>query len=201
MIMKIYSFKKYPVWDEIEQHRLDYSNWDGQAVYNTYFKICIVENRGIAVRMNTDETDLRYECDLRDEAVWEDSCMEFFIKPFNDLPGYINCEINPVGACLCAYGPDRENRVFVKELTDIFPRIITHMDSNGWDLELFVTFEFFKEIFKRDFSENNGLFKANFYKCGDKTNKIHYDSFSKMTTLPPGFHNPECFADIEVSER
>ena len=38
------------------------------------------------------------------------------------------------------------------------------------------------------------IVRANFYKCGDDCEIQHYLAFSPVTTLPPGFHNPECFA-------
>ena len=41
--------------------------------------------------------------------------------------------------------------------------------------------------------------RANFYKCGDDCDVPHYLAFSPVTTLPPGFHNPECFASFKRS--
>ena len=204
MIIEKYSarlFSDSPVWKDVEEGVLNYSNWDTTVMYDTRFKLCLVKNKGIYLRMRTNETDLRKEVSERDGSVWEDSCMEFFFKPFDDYDEYINIEMNPVGAYLSAIGSNRDNRVFLKEITDICPVVSTEINSEGWSLELFVPFELINAVFKNKNFENINLFRANFYKCGDKTNKIHYHSFSKMTTLPPGFHNPECFGLVEVKER
>ncbi len=194
-------FRDAPLWSEVKEEKLGYSNWDSQVKYNTFFKICLVKNKGFFIKMKTNETDLRMVCSGRDESVWEDSCMEFFIKPFNDRGEYLNFEMNPKGAYLCAFGVNRDNRVFIKDLTAKAPTIKTEISALGWELELFIPFELINEVYSKEFDCSSEFFTANFYKCGDKTKKVHYDSYCEMTTLPPGFHNPECFGVFEIKER
>lgn len=196
-----YTFDSFPVWDEVKEGSLDFSNWDSETHYNTFFKMCFVKNKGIFLKMRTDETKLRCVNTKRDESIWEDSCMEFFICPFENRREYLNFEMNPLGAYLCQYGKERENRVFVKNLTSVEAEIRTETSENGWSLELFIPVKMISEIFGESFRAQACILKGNFYKCGDLTEKVHYDSFSKMTTLPPGFHNPDCFAEIIISER
>lgn len=204
MSNKVYEtrvFENEPQWDKVREGCLEFSNWDSKIHYNTFFKMCFVKNRGIFLKMRTDETELRCVNTKRDENIWEDSCMEFFICPFPDRKEYLNFEMNPVGAYLCQYGKERENRVFVKNLTSVEAEIRTETSENGWSLELFIPVKMISEIFGESFRAQACTLKGNFYKCGDLTEKVHYDSFSKMTTLPPGFHNPDCFAEIIISER
>ena len=189
------------MWSEVKEEKLGCSNWDSQVKYSTFFKMCLVRNKGIFVKMRTNETDLRITCSGRDGSVWEDSCMEFFFKPFDDCEEYINIEMNPASAYLSAFGKGRDNRVLLRNITAKTPSVKTEVSQMGWNLELFVPFELIKEVYKKDFTQSNCNFRANFYKCGDKTRKVHYDSFAEMSTLPPGFHNPECFAIIEITER
>lgn len=204
MSNKVYEtcvFENEPQWDKVQEGSLEFSNWDSKIHYNTFFKMCFVKNKGIFLKMRTDETELRCVNTKRDENIWEDSCMEFFICPFPHRKEYLNFEMNPNGAYLCQYGKERENRAFAKSLTSVEAEITTEVSENGWSLELFVPVKMISEIFGESFRADAGTIKGNFYKCGDLTEKPHYDSFSKMTTLPPGFHNPECFAQIKISER
>lgn len=189
------------LWDEVREEVLGFSNWDSKAHYNTFFKMCFVKEKGIFLRMRTDETELRAVNTKRDESIWEDSCMEFFISPFAHREEYLNFEMNPNGAYLCQFGKGRQDRVFLSELTDEEALVSTRVTSDGWSLELFIPEKLITKAFGEVFRADECRLKGNFYKCGDLTVKPHYDSFSKMSTLPPGFHNPECFADIIISER
>lgn len=200
-VYSTFVFENAPEWDAVPEKSLDFSNWDSKIHYNTFFRMCLVKNKGIYLRMRTDETALRTVNTGRDGSVWEDSCMEFFIRPFAHREEYLNFEMTPVGAWLCQYGKGREGRVFLKTLTDTEVEIRTEISSDGWSLELFVPCGLISEAFGESFSPKAGTLKGNFYKCGDLTEKVHYDSFAKMTTLPPGFHNPDCFAEIIISER
>lgn len=200
-VYETFVFEIEPCWNDVPEGKLAYSNWDSKAVYETFFKMCFVKNKGIYLRMRTNETSLRAVNKNRDENMWEDSCMEFFICPFEHRKEYLNFEMNPNGAYLCQFGSGRENRVFLKTLTACEADVEASVDKNGWSLELFVPETLITEAFKEEFAAAPCTVKGNFYKCGDFTDKPHYGSFSKMTTLPPGFHNPECFAEIIIKER
>lgn len=195
------TFENEPSWDEVSRGELEFSNWDSEIHYDTYFKMCFVKEKGIYLRMHTNETKLRAVSTGRDGRVWEDSCMEFFICPFAHRREYLNFEMTPVGAWLCQFGSSRENRVFLKSLTDREVSLETKVTSDGWSLELFVPCELISEAFGESFTAGECTLRGNFYKCGDLTAEPHYDSFAKMTTLPPGFHNPECFGQIIIRER
>ena len=194
-------FKDAPDWETVPENRLGFSNWDSKIHYSTFFKMCLVAEKGVFVQMRTDETELRAVNTERDSNIWEDSCMEFFFAPFAHREEYLNFEMNSNGAWLCQYGKGREDRVFLKTLTDREAVVKTSVASDGWNLELFIPAELIRAAFGDRFTLHDCILKGNFYKCGDLTEKPHYDSFSKMTTLPPGFHNPDCFAEIIISGR
>jgi len=37
---------------------------------------------------------------------------------------------------------------------------------------------------------------ANFYKCGDKTSKLHYVTWNPVGTEDPDYHQPDYFGEI-----
>ncbi len=200
---KTLCFKDKPCREDIPLGRLDCFQWEGENPYRpeTLFKMCFVKEKGIFVEMKTNEKNLRSVCSKRDEPVYEDSCMEFFFKPFKGRQEYLNFEINPDGAYLSQFGKGRDDRVFIKELTDEKPVISTEKGSDGWKLRLFVPCALIESLYGERFEADEGEYRGNFYKCGDKTEKPHYGSFSPMSSLPPGFHNPERFAKIIVSSK
>lgn len=197
-----YIFENKPQWDKVPLGKVDFFNWESDDPFRptTEFKLCLVKNQGFFLKMKTDETDIRAVCQGRDENCWEDSCMEFFIKPFSDEEEYMNFEMTAKGAYLSAVGKDRNERVFLKALTDKEPSVNAQILPSGWELELFIPHELIESVFKKKFTFNEQEYKGNFFKCADKAAKPHFASFSPMGELPPGFHNPKLFANIIVKE-
>lgn len=140
---------------------------------------------------------VRAVCHVDQEPVWQDSCVEFFLKK-GDI--YRNFEFNSLGACLSASGPDRNSRIPLdgKSLSQIlrFPSLnINNLPSENipanWSLTVAIPL---KLIGLSAGSE----FMANFYKCGDKTKVPHFLSWSAIDTPAPDFHRPEFFAPVEL---
>lgn len=198
---KTYVFENEICWQDVPEEKLGYFLWDSAAEYNVFFKMCFIKDKGIALRMRCDETQLRAEGKVRDDRVWEDSCMEMFLCPFEDREEYVNFEINCKGVYLSQYGATREDRTFIKELTDIEAVVTTEISDDGWSLELLVPCELISEVYAQEFIADKCTIKGNFTKCGDLTKYPHYISYSELTTLDKGFHNPGCFSKITVNER
>ena len=202
--MKVYNtfvFENEINWQEVPEEKLSYFLWDSAAEYNVFFRMCFLKGQGIALRMRCDETKLRAEGKVRDDRVWEDSCMEMFLCPFEDREEYVNFEINCKGVYLSQYGRSREDRTFIREITDIEPYVKTETSDSGWSLEAFVPCELIAQVFGKSFPADKCTIKGNFTKCGDLTEYPHYISFSELTTLDKGFHNPQHFSKITVDER
>ena len=194
-----FAFEDKINWQKVPELKLCHTLWDSAAEYDVFFKMCFLKNKGVALRMRCNETMLRAQSKVRDDRVWEDSCMEMFICPIPGREEYINFEINCKGVYLSQFGATRENRVFIKELTDIEPDVITEITAEGWSLELFVPCDLISDVYGERFSADNCNIKGNFTKCGDLTEYPHYISFSELTTLDFGFHNPQYFSTINVN--
>lgn len=197
-----FCFETTPDWEKVPVGKIDCFQWEEKEPFRpqSVFQMCFVKNKGIFVRMHSDEKERRVTCRGRDENVWEDSCLEFFFSP-KDEKGYMNTEMNPQGAYLTQIGKGRENRRFLKEITVLSPEVKGYEDENGWGIELFVPCEVIEKAFEIPFSAEAGKYHGNFYKCGDKTKTPHFGSFSPMRSeLTLGFHDPEYFATISVKE-
>lgn len=203
--MKTYNtfcFNDKPKWDKVPIGLIDCYQWESEKPYRpkNVFQMCFVLGKGIYVRMKSDEKVLRIACRDRDEPVYQDSCMEFFFKPIAARGEYINIEVNPIGAYLSQFGCGKNDRIFVKSLTKLAPTVCSEITKDGWQTEIFIPCALFFELNGEEFKAQAGEYYGNFYKCGDNTDVPHYGSFAPMSDLPPGFHNPELFAKIVVSE-
>ena len=131
------------------------------------------------------------------EPVWQDSCVEFFIKQ-GEI--YRNFEFNSLGICLSASGPDRntrkrldnENREQILRFPSLQPESLPDENSpTNWSLTVAIPLSLIG-------LEPGSHFMANFYKCGDKTKIPHYISWSAIGTPTPDFHQPLWFKQLEL---
>jgi hypothetical protein len=158
----------------------------------------------LLLKFKVEESEIRAVYDRNNEAVWEDSCVEFFICPANDS-GYYNFEFNCIGTCLLAYGTGRENREFAPD--SLIEKIERHSSlgkipfankpfSGSWELSITIPPE---ALFRHSFPAfQPSVWRANFYKCGDKLTYPHFLSWNRITSPAPDFHRPEFFGDIQL---
>ena len=128
--------------------------------------------------------------------VWEDSCVETFIKdPIGE--GYYNIEVNCIATKLAAHRLSRtefehfdEEKIAEIKCYSSLEHKETELENQEWSLLEIIPFS------------SIGLEKApeylevNFYKCGDNCSRAHYLSWSPIGLPKPNFHCPEFFGKI-----
>ena len=128
--------------------------------------------------------------------VWEDSCVETFIKdPVNE--GYYNIEVNCIATKLAAHRLSRtefehfsdEKLAKIKCYSSLEHKR-TDLKDKEWSLLEIIPFD---SIGLDKAPEN---LEVNFYKCGDNCNRAHYLSWSPIGLSKPNFHCPEFFGKI-----
>ncbi len=168
----------------------------------SFFGMYAVKGKGIYARLYSFENDIRCECVGRDEPVYTDSCLEFFIMPLSDDKRYMNFEVNPKGVYLSQIGECRENRKFIKEVTDLEPKItpffLNENEKTAWGYEIFLPDEFISAVYGKDFVTDEAEVKGNFYKCADLSVHPHYGAYFPVSSEKLGFHNPDCFGKIII---
>ncbi|MBO5290657.1 MAG: hypothetical protein J6B35_03625 [Clostridia bacterium] len=203
MSYTLYSYSCFDDFNKADFYKLEFYHWEAETPYrpDTYFKIGVVNDELVAVLKCYEESP-KAEYINRDDPVYLDSCLEFFVAPVENREEYINVEMNSKGAFLCEFGKLKPERCFASEITSLSPEVetFTSVDDNGsfWGVKVRLAKDFISALYKTD--KKNIMFKeirANFYKCGDECATPHYLAFSPVTTLPPGFHNPECFAEFK----
>lgn len=131
--------------------------------------------------------------------VWEDSCVEFFVRQ-PESPYYYNFETNCIGAGLAAKRVSKTEATHFtdKELDRVrrisslpFEQTDRHIKDDHWTLILGMPLELIGV--KSEFPQT---LQANFYKCGDKTETPHFLSWSPIDSETPNFHLPEFFGEL-----
>ncbi len=201
-----YILKSFSSKEELKNsslYKLSSYHWEEETPYrpNTYANIGIV-GESLVTFLKCYEENPKTDCSNRDDPVYTDSCLEFFCAPVGGRAEYINVECNSRGVFLTEFGRGKYDRVLVSTITEFSPIVEPFFgsDVNGafWGVFIELTKKFLSDLYDTDinFIDFNSV-KLNFYKCGDGCKIKHYLAFSPVTDLPPGFHNPECFATFE----
>lgn len=151
----------------------------------------------LLVRFDVKEDNPKAVTTENNGPVWEDSCCEFFVS-VPGKTGYFNFETNCIGAGLAAWRMSREDCVHFDEekmgkvvrRSSLGSEPVDIKETTSWSLELEVPFE----VLGLDSCPDT--LNANFYKCGDNTDKPHFLSWNKIDSPNPNFHLPEFFGTL-----
>ena len=192
VILKVNSI---PDWNAVPVLAVDTILWEPDCGIRMTQQLCYDET-ALYVRQRAWEANIRAEYSAPLSPVHEDSCMEFFFSIADDMR-YVNFEINP-NACLeLGFGPDRHERVRLchKAESDTF-RPVCVRTPDGWTAEYRIPLSFLRILYP-DFVLRSGVsFRANCYKCGDKTVRPHFLAWNAVETLTPDFHRPDFFGEM-----
>ena len=178
---------------------LDCVNWPDRFPYapQTSFRIA-TDGTHLYIYYETRGIGLRAVALQDNGAVWEDSCVEFFVQ----VPGqdcYRNFEVNCIGTLLASEKtPGSASKRFSEsELATIrrYPSlehkaIDLPEGEYSWDMLLIIP------IARLGLDRLPQTLRANFYKCGDKTSRPHYLSWNPIAFERPNFHLPEFFGEL-----
>jgi hypothetical protein len=145
------------------------------------------------------EKSIRAQYTQGNQAVWTDSCVEFFVSP-DHKKTYYNFEFNCIGTPLLRHNvrphegphatPELLSAILTKSSLGRDPIAIQQGDFS-WQLLVAIPHTCF---FAHQISDLRGqtLF-GNAYKCGDELPEPHFLSLFPIRTPTPNFHVPEFF--------
>lgn len=189
--------------ENISFQSIDVVNWDSYPYRpDVKFRIAHTEN-AILLNYRVKEASVRAQYGGDNEAVWTDSCVEFFVVPGQDSI-YYNLECNCIGTVLLGAGSGRTDR---QHGTPCVMESIQRWSSLGsetfeerfgeteWEVALIIPYSAF---FKHQITSLDGkAIRANFYKCGDELQTPHFLSWNAIGVETPNFHLPEFFGMLK----
>jgi len=184
--------------DRVKRHVMEQLPWA------KYQYLPVVE---FAIAYNTDAVFLKYyvtEKNIRalnnsiNGAVWEDSCVEFFIS-FDEEKAYYNFEFNCIGTALVGYGTSKHDRELLAGslISRVKYQAVIDNDLQNdmhWELTLSIPKELF--CYNAITTLQGKYCRVNFYKCGDNLPTPHFVTWSGIHSEEPNFHLPEFFGSL-----
>jgi hypothetical protein len=206
-VQKVELKSDYPALDQIsscldeQKGRLmiDTINWKGYTYKPDVALSIAYSSHEIYLKYYITENYFKAEKTIANEMVCEDSCVEFFVSPEDDGI-YYNMEFNAIGTCLFGTGTGRADSKRVRpDIISKIRRLTTagkepvkeKTGKYAWTITIAIPFEVFFHHQVRDLKGK--IFRANFYKCGDKLTVPHYVTWNPVGTEKPDYHQPEHF--------
>ncbi len=168
----------------------------------------LYDDSNIYVFFRVEDNYVRCVADETHGKVWQDSCVEFFFTPSSDESDirYFNLEANCGGTILFHYG-DKQTRQPIDvsdcqriEIFHSLPRIVAEeiTEPTLWFLQYKIPMDIIRKYSQIVDEPGSGtIWRANFYKCADKTSHPHWLTWNYVDNPRPAFHLPEYFGTIE----
>ena len=166
------------------------------------------DGANLYVRFDVKDRYVRSVQKAYQDPVCTDSCVEFFVRP-KAGKGYFNFEVNAGGTMLLYFveDPTRTKTGLAKftpvpetwgkrvEIRSSLPPVVDPeiAEPVTWHLFYKVPMALF-EAFVGDVDKGGAVWRANFFKCGDKTSHPHWLSWSPVPEL--NFHLPDSFGEL-----
>ena len=199
--VKEYTVKSFDAcpenWSSVEKALMDETPWVKDYVPVTYAQVVFVKNDGFYIRMTCEEKDPKATYTKWMDPVYNDSCMEFFASFDASSQQYMNVEVNSLGTALSAYGV-KGKRTTISDILG-YPLVVqADVRETEWSILIHLTLSEIEKVFgvKPDTFVSGYTFRANFYKCGDKTAVVHYNMWNRVDTKKPSYHEPNYFGKL-----
>ena len=178
-------------WDKANVAEVTCVNWKEfpDAPYTTA-KI-LYNDYGIWVQMQTDEKEILARCTTQNGDVSCDSCMEFFFRPNENDPYYLNFEFNAFGTMYFGKRTDRYNFINPEAKNSDFD-VKNFIENGNWILQYCIPFAYIDSLF----GSHTKTMYANLFKVGVDTAVRHYVTYAPIDTPAPDFHRPESFVEF-----
>jgi hypothetical protein len=168
----------------------------------------LYDDENIYVFFKVEDQYIRAVADRTHGSICQDSCVEFFFTPSEDLSkGYFNLEINCGGTILLHYGNDimaerKPLEIAECEMIETFhslPKIIDPeiTEPTTWVLQYRLPVNILSNYCSIDKPASGVKWRANLYKCADGTSHPHWLTWSFVDNPTPRFHLPKYFGSIE----
>jgi hypothetical protein len=168
----------------------------------------LYDSNNIYVFFRVKDNYIKAVAEKTQDPVYRDSCVEIFFTPGTDISeGYFNIEMNCGGTMLmCHQTARKENEVKISEqdcrkikVYASMPKIITQeiVKPTTWTLQYSIPVKVLEKYAKLSKPCTRTKWRANFYKCAERTSHPHWLTWSPIDYPTPDFHLPEYFGTLE----
>ena len=198
-------------WSEIEPIQIKQFMGDKPEHFPFTQAKVAYDNTAIYVIFRVEDKYVKAVAGKNQGPVYLDSCVEFFFSPEDGIKdGYFNLEMNCGGTMLFHHQMEpRTKQTFISEdhiaqveVATTLPEIVDPeiIEDTTWVAEYRIPFSVLSNYHSFSNPGAGSVWRANFYKCADKTSHPHWLTWSPIDFPKPNFHVPEYFGILEFQE-
>ena len=164
------------------------------------------DDEAIYVIFHVDDRYVQAKAKKHQDSVCIDSCVEFFFTPGKNVEsGYFNLEMNCGGTMLFHYQLEpwqNSTALHAEDLDKIrvshnLPQIVDPeiTQLTQWTVSYRLPIAILQEYYPEELEPPapGVIWRANLYKCADKTSHPHWLTWSPVNFERPNFHRPQDF--------
>jgi hypothetical protein len=200
-----------PVWALAQTLEITHFPWKDSGHRPRVQARLLYDETALGLIFRVEDRYVRAVAQKFQDSVCTDSCVEFFVAPVPGSAAYFNFEVNCGGTMLVYRCPSPEERQAGKEqvvltaedeaaipMAHSLPRIVEPeiAEPTTWTIEYHLPFALFDKYFGVPAPRAGTTWRANFYKCADRTSHPHWGSWAPVDTPRPNFHVPASFQPL-----
>ncbi|NLI89265.1 MAG: hypothetical protein GX366_02495 [Epulopiscium sp.] len=182
----------------------EYPWYEGGLKQETKAQLAIYQDR-IYIHAKAQDKYIRHDAKELNDPVYEDSCFEFFVTPWDHKSqSYFNIEINCMGVLYMAYKDGKGGKKMISKEQSRQISIKSSLKESkdidkesGWELEIIIPIGLLEEISEKEIKKD--VWYGNFYRCGGKEDD-QYASWNPIEFEKPSFHQPMQFGRLIIQE-
>ena len=198
-----------PAWSNAETLEVAHFRPEGSGHRPRTRARLLYDGEGLGGLFRVEDAHVRSVHTRFAEPVYRDSCVEIFLQPKPDC-GYLNFEMNAGGALLASHITDHrrtpegfaaftklteEDGRWVAVRSSLPPLVEPEVEGPlDWQLAFFIPTALLEAYVGPIGPLAGQEWRANLYKCGDRTSHPHWASWSPVDAL--NFHLPHCFGTL-----
>lgn len=168
--------------------------WDASGYRPEARAYVSYDDEGMHVLLCAYEETIRTEIKDFNGDVCHDSCLEFFVQPFEDDPRYLNIEVNAAGVALIGLGANRFDRKLLAEEPDYMNIRASRHRGGWWAVAYDIPWSFIEDVYDRR-PQPGDVMRGNFYKC-DESIHPHFGTWAPVQNAFPDFHLSQWFGTL-----
>ena len=196
-----------PIWQNIEPLVLENYMGDKPEHFPEVMAKIAYDHEYIYLIWQVKDQYVRAVAQKHQDPVFQDSCVEFFFSPNQLLDtDYYNLEMNCGGTMLFHHRLQEGDPAVKVSNEDIEQMKVAHSlprripeeisDEVTWTLEYAIPFEMLDKYDNLEVPQPGTIWRANLYKCADKTSHPHWLTWSPVDFPTPRFHMPQYFGKL-----
>jgi hypothetical protein len=197
-------------WSTVKPLELQHYMGERPAHFPKVQAKLVYDDHALFVMFRVQDRFVRAVAQQHQDAVYRDSCVEFFFTPQTDSAlGYFNLEMNCGGTMLLYHqrAPGQDSVHFSEsDLAQIdvkhsLPKIVDPeiTEPTEWTVAYRLPVKMLNSYFPAEVQQPapGVAWRANFYKCADETSHPHWLTWSPVAFDRPDFHRPQSFGRLE----